>query len=477
MKGRFASGGKRLAARAIVKSIRRFIATVVEQGVTPALPDPLKKRIRLTNALSLFGVFVMLASIPFDWSHAPRWMRSEDIFGALAFLMVPLLNRARLRLASRLGCLVLANVIVLGNAAMLGPESGAQMVFIALAAMPFALFDLSDRIPLASGVVLSIACFALIESRLGARFADPAAAASAAGYYPYSAVVALGALIFSLYQTSAANAQAEQQLRHDIAERLRAERELEQTRQMSIYSAKMAALGEMSGNIGHEINNPLAAILLRAHRLQRLAAKEKLDATTVSGTAHDIQATVDRIRRIVDALRSFARDAQKDPMRPESIAGIIGDTVELCAERFRQHTINLVVEPIPPDLYADCRAVQISQVVLNLLSNAHDAVEAAPDRQVRQVRVTADGDEREVRIAVTDSGPGVPHELRARIMEPFFTTKEIGKGTGLGLSVSKGIAEAHGGRLAHDDAAAETRFVLTLRRAPAPIAKETARSA
>ena len=81
-------------------------------------------------------------------------------------------------------------------------------------AMPFALFDLSDRVPLASGVALSIACFALVESGLGARFADPAAAGSAAGYYPYSAVVALAALIFSLYQTSAANAKAEQQLRH-----------------------------------------------------------------------------------------------------------------------------------------------------------------------------------------------------------------------------------------------------------------------
>ena len=132
-------------------------------------------------------------------------------------------------------------------------------------------------------------------------------------------------------------------------------------------------------------------------------------------------------------------------MRPESVAAIVGDTVELCAERFRQHTIDLVVEPIAPDLYADCRAVQISQVLLNLLSNAHDAVEAAPRRRVR---ITAEGDEREVRIAVSDSGPGVPRDLRARIMEPFFTTKEIGKGTGLGLSVSKGIAEAHGGRLA-----------------------------
>jgi signal transduction histidine kinase len=459
---------------ALLRLIRRFAAPVVEQGVTPALPDPLKKRIRLTNGLSLFGAFVMVASVPFDWSHAPRWMLAEDGVGAVAFLLFPLLNRAGHLLASRLGCLVLSNLIVLGNAVLLGPQSGAQMVFIALGAMPFALFDLADRIPLAAGVALSIACFALVESDLLAHFQDPGAAASAPGYYPYSAVVTLVVLIFSLYQTSAANAKAEEQLRHDIQERLRAERELELTRQTSIYSAKMAALGEMSGNIGHEINNPLAAILLRAHRLQRLAARDKLDVLAVSGTARDIEATVDRIRRIVDALRLFARDAEKDPMRPESVAAIVGDTIELCKERFRQHTIDLTVDAISPDIYIECRAVQISQVLLNLLSNAHDAVESAPERRVR---IAAEADDQEVRIAVTDSGPGVPRELRARIMEPFFTTKEIGKGTGLGLSVSKGIAEAHGGRLAHDDAASETRFVLVLRRVPAPAAQPQAHSA
>ena len=460
--------------QSLVRLFRRFAALVVEQGVSPALPDSLKKRIRLTNGLSLFGSFVMLASIPFDWSHAPRWMLTEDVVGAVAFLAFPLLNRAGHLLASRLLCLIVSNLIVLGNAILLGPDSGAQMVLIALAAMPFALFDLSDRKPLATGVALSIVCFALVESGILAHLRDPSATASAAGYYPYSAVVALGALIFSLYQTSAANAKAEQQLRADIAERLRAERELEQTRQASFYSAKMAALGEMSSNIGHEINNPLAAILLRAHRLQRLAAKDKLDVMAVSGTARDIAATVDRIRRIVDALRSFARDAENDPMRPESVAAIVNDTVELCAQRFRQHSIDLVIDPISPALYVECRSAQISQVLLNLLGNAHDAVEAIPERRVR---IAAEADAQEVHISVTDNGPGIPPALRTRIMEPFFTTKEIGKGTGLGLSVSKGIAEAHGGRLAHDVDAAETRFVLTLRRAQAPVIEPPAAKA
>ena len=89
----------------------RIVGAVVEQGVTSALPDPLKKRIRLTNALSLFGAFVMLASIPFDRSHAPRWMLGEDVAGAAAYLLFPLLNRTRHLLLSRVLCIVVSNLI------------------------------------------------------------------------------------------------------------------------------------------------------------------------------------------------------------------------------------------------------------------------------------------------------------------------------------------------------------------------------
>jgi C4-dicarboxylate-specific signal transduction histidine kinase len=189
-----------------------------------------------------------------------------------------------------------------------------------------------------------------------------------------------------------------------------------------------------------------------------LAANDRLDVPAVLKAARDIDATVGRIRRIVDALRSFARQCDEDPTRPESVRTIVHDTVELCAQRFQMQGIDLQVASIPADLEVECRGIQISQVLMNLLSNAYDAVERCPVRRVR-ISVLAD-----VRIAVTDSGAGIAPEIESRIMEPFFTTKGIGRGTGLGLSVSKGIAEAHGGQLAHDPTSPETRFVLTLRR-------------
>jgi signal transduction histidine kinase len=264
------------------------IPAVVElalgQGLTAGLDVTLRKRIRLTNGLAVFAALTMFASIPFDRVNAPCWMIGEDLLGGLAFLLVPLLNRLRLHRLSRVSCLFLADLIVLGNAALLGRDSGAAMVFIAIAAVPFALFDLRERVPLISGVLLAVVSFVVAESDLLARFQSLSDNYSAPAYHIYSGAVTLTVLLVVLLQTARANA--------------RAERELRDNRQTAIYSAKMAALGEMSGNIAHEVNNPLAAILLRAQRLCRMGEGDRLDHAQVLKTGRDIEKTATRIARI-----------------------------------------------------------------------------------------------------------------------------------------------------------------------------------
>jgi hypothetical protein len=228
-------------------SIRTYLRRFVDQGVTPDLDDATNKRVRLSNGVSLFGVFVMLASIPFDIVQAPPWMVLEDVVGAVAFLCLPLLNRRGYRTTSRMACLVMANLIVLGNAALLGHDSGAEMVFIALVALPFSLFDLfRERGVLVFGILLAVAGFAMAHSDVLAPYQHTSANYSATGFHAYSGIVALIVILFTLIQTSVANARAERALRHDIDERLRAERELADTRKSAIYAAKMATLGEMS---------------------------------------------------------------------------------------------------------------------------------------------------------------------------------------------------------------------------------------
>jgi C4-dicarboxylate-specific signal transduction histidine kinase len=407
---------------------------------------------------------ISIATIPFDALEAPRWMLAQDLLAASVFYIVVRLNRGGLYTAARLTILLISSFLALTQSVVLGRDSGVDLIFLGLCALPFVLFEVSERGPLTLGVLLAVAGYALTNTGLLEAFQNLPARYSARDYRLYSATIALAVVLSSLILISQAHARSERALRLDIADRERTERELAETRQTSITSAKMAALGEMSANVAHEVNNPLAAILLRAQRLRLLAQKDRLDSAAVLKSAGEIDATVDRIRRIVDALRAFSRQADDDALRPERVSAIVADTVELCDQRFRHKGIDLAIAPIADDLYAECRGVQISQVLLNLLSNAFDAVEGRP---VRRVRISAEaGDHGEVHIAVNDSGPGIPPDIEPRIMEPFFTTKQTGRGTGLGLSVSKGIAEAHGGRLTHDLTAPETRFVLTLRRAP-----------
>jgi two-component system C4-dicarboxylate transport sensor histidine kinase DctB len=109
-----------------------------------------------------------------------------------------------------------------------------------------------------------------------------------------------------------------------------------------------------------------------------------------------------------------------------------------------------------------CRSSEICQVLVNLLNNSIDAVEGSASPWIK-VDVQTKGDR--VEIVVEDNGHSVPKEIRSRIYEPFFTTKEAGKGLGLGLSVSRTIVEGHGGTLLLDEESATTRFVLSI---PAP---------
>jgi PAS domain S-box-containing protein len=245
----------------------------------------------------------------------------------------------------------------------------------------------------------------------------------------------------------------------DLSERREAEALLEEVRAKSVVAAKMAALGEMSGSIAHEINNPLTAVSLTAARLRLAAEKGPVESAFVVENAVRVQAIVGRIARIVDGLRSFARDAAGDPFAETPVATVVEETLVFCRERFRQHGIRLEVAPIAAEVTVECRRVQLSQVLLNLLNNAHDAVEPLEEKWVR---LTAERRGAEVELAVVDSGAGIPPAVRDRILMPFFTTKPFGRGTGLGLSVSAGIVAAHQGRLFLDTESPNTRFVIRL---------------
>lgn len=229
--------------------------------------------------------------------------------------------------------------------------------------------------------------------------------------------------------------------------------------QVKIFaSAKMSSLGEMAGSIAHEINNPLAIIALSANQISDAFHRQPINTAIVDESVQKIESTVARIGKIVKGLRAFSRSGENDPFAPCRIELLVNDTLELCRERFRSLQIELRVPKIP-NRPVDCRGVQISQVFLNLLSNSLDAVRTQANAWVE---LKVEEEENGLLFSVTDSGAGISPKISARMMEPFFTTKEVGEGTGLGLSIAKGILEDHGSSLEFDATSSNTRFFFRL---------------
>jgi PAS domain S-box-containing protein len=251
----------------------------------------------------------------------------------------------------------------------------------------------------------------------------------------------------------------------DITERRRTEAQLEANRAQLVSSARLVSLGVMAGGIAHEINNPLAIIHASADELVRRAKQEGVVALDiVVRNGERIQQTAKRITKIIKSMRLLAREGSHDRFCLTPVSRIVEEALELCKERFKHHSVNLLLPDIDPRLSVSCRETQVAQVLVNLLQNAFDAVmEHEEERWIRlDVRVQDDA----VVFSVIDSGPGVPTELKARIMEPFFTTKEVGKGTGLGLSLARKIVEEHRGNLALTEEAGHTCFSFDLPLSP-----------
>ena len=225
-----------------------------------------------------------------------------------------------------------------------------------------------------------------------------------------------------------------------------------------IYASKMATLGEMAAGIAHEINNPLAIITGRAMLLGRRLKSPEMETEKIESDVETISITAERIAKVVRGLRFFTRNAENDPMRPMVFSKILDETLELCAEKLRLAQVTLR-RNLKEDPEVHCRPEQISQVLLNLISNSVDAVCDLPEPWI-EVEISCV--DKEVVISVTDCGKGIPDETAAKIMQPFFTSKTSGKGTGLGLSISKGIIEAHSGKFFYDKNWPNTRFVIQI---------------
>ncbi|PWJ21859.1 sensor histidine kinase [Jannaschia seohaensis] len=243
-------------------------------------------------------------------------------------------------------------------------------------------------------------------------------------------------------------------------------RQLKEAETLLVRNEKMAALGRLLAGVAHELNNPISFVYANTHALEKyvgrletyfahveagatrpeliaLRAELKLDRA-VPNLRHAIEGAQDgaeRVRDIVADLRRLSADGTGERERFD--LGQVAATAVRWIERGSGGTVPRVDAPAPVPVHGNPGHVQ--QIVMNLVQNAHDALEAI-ERPEITVTVARDGDL--AVLEVRDNGPGIPDAIAAHVFDPFFTTKPVGRGTGLGLSISNKIAEEHGGRLA-----------------------------
>lgn len=241
-------------------------------------------------------------------------------------------------------------------------------------------------------------------------------------------------------------------------------RELDEQKLITLQASKMSALGEMAGGIAHEINTPLATIKLLTSQLIQEIQNDIPDLESLTTQVQKIEYTSDRVAKIVRGLKTFARDDSSDPLEECRAEDILNEAFSLCAEQLRINHVAVKMYLPEQDIVIQCRSIQIAQVILNLISNARDAIE---DLNEKWIEISVVETQKWVEFRVTDSGNGISKENQEKIFQPFYTTKGVGKGTGMGLSISLGIVKAHKGELFVDSSNANTSFVLRLARSQA----------
>lgn len=248
-----------------------------------------------------------------------------------------------------------------------------------------------------------------------------------------------------------------QRIEEEIAERRLTELELRKTQADLIQAGKLAGLGQMSAALSHELNQPLAAAKTYADSAAMLIDLERVPEAR--DNIRRISGLIDRMASISRHLRNFARKPN-EKLGSVALDAVIADTLEIVSARLKTADADLQVELGKDAVLVHAGFVRLQQVLVNIITNAADAVEGLDDRRIH---VLAERQNGKIILTIRDHGPGVPGAIVERIFDPFYSTKGVGKGLGLGLSISYNIVKDFGGSLSvtnHPEGGAMFRIEL-----------------
>src|SRR5208283_4866019 len=245
----------------------------------------------------------------------------------------------------------------------------------------------------------------------------------------------------------------------DITERKQMEMELQQKRNELTHVARVSTMGELAATLAHELNQPLGAILRNAEAAELFLEASSPDLEEVRAILVDIRKDNQRAGAVIDRMRSLLKRREVEYSLLD-LNLLADEVITLVRPEVDARKVWLALEPASSLRPVRGDRVHLQQVLLNLLLNAMDTMnDSASDGRRITVRVQAVGTQ--VEVAVSDTGHGIPADKLAHVFEPFFSTKP--NGLGMGLAISRGIIEAHGGRLwANNNKAGGATFTITL---------------
>jgi C4-dicarboxylate-specific signal transduction histidine kinase len=251
-----------------------------------------------------------------------------------------------------------------------------------------------------------------------------------------------------------------QELMLERSSERRRERELREQREQLIHLARVGLLGELSAALVHELNQPLAAVLANAQAGRRHLAGPAASEAALGEILDDIVESSQWAVSVIQRMRALflRRETQRQPV---DLNAVVRDAVALARSILAEHGVRLALALDPRAVLLRADAVQLQQVLLNLILNGCDAMDANPPGLRRLAVATSGGPGQQASLTVTDNGAGIASGLLERIFDSFFTTKP--HGLGVGLSVSREIVAAHGGRIeAANRAEGGAVFCITL---------------
>lgn len=229
----------------------------------------------------------------------------------------------------------------------------------------------------------------------------------------------------------------------NITARKAADEELNRKEQELAHVGRLATLGELVAGIAHELNQPLTVISNYAAAVSQSLDESDLDVARLREWNSDITLAADLAGGIIRRIRGLV-DRRTGNRTRVNIFDLIDSTRAILLSEQRSRRVNLIVRGQTDDPVVEVDAIQIQQVLINLLRNAYQAVASKGDAD-RRVRIEVESRDESLRIAISDSGPGLQVEPPERVFESFYTTRE--DGLGMGLAISRSIVQAHGGRL------------------------------